>query len=312
MARRASNMTYPPPDVRQAKPFTRLPESLRHTGEPSPWARMTRPGKSVHSFLEGPAFDRDGFLHCVDPAYGRIFRISPDGRWDVTADYDGEPGGLAIHRDGRLFVADHRHGILAIDPVDGTVHEIVTRDGDDAFLGCGDLAFADNGDLFFSDPGRSSLSDPTGRVYVLRADGVLERLVDCVPYPNGVVTTLDDGMLLVAATRANAVWQVALGGAEARPMTGLFVQLSGGLGPDGLALDAKGGLAVAHARNGCAWLFDIRGRPRLRIECATGTSVTNLAYGGPGNRTLYILEADSGTILTCEVDLPGRSLYSHA
>ena len=35
-----------------AVPVFRLPEEYRHMGEPSAWAKMTRPGQSMHSFLE--------------------------------------------------------------------------------------------------------------------------------------------------------------------------------------------------------------------------------------------------------------------
>jgi gluconolactonase len=35
-----------------------------------------------------------------------------------------------------------------------------------------------------------------------------------------------------------------------------FIQLSGGGGPDGLAIDCEGGLAIAHPVMGAVWLFD--------------------------------------------------------
>ena len=43
-----------------AVPAFRLPENYRHMGEPSAWAKMTRPGQSMHSFLEAAFFDADG------------------------------------------------------------------------------------------------------------------------------------------------------------------------------------------------------------------------------------------------------------
>jgi hypothetical protein len=39
-------------------------------------------------------------------------------------------------------------------------------------------------------------------------------------------------------------------------MVGTWVQLSGGLGPDGLAVNADGFVAVAHGQAGRAWVFD--------------------------------------------------------
>jgi hypothetical protein len=37
------------------------------------------------------------------------------GIFDLVIEYDGEPNGLKIHRDGRIFVADHKQGILLLD-----------------------------------------------------------------------------------------------------------------------------------------------------------------------------------------------------
>ena len=38
---------------------------------------------------------------------------------------------------------------------------------------------------------------------------------------------------------------------------------------------------------------------------------TNLAFGGPDNRHLYIIESQTGTILRAELPVPGLRLYSH-
>ena len=51
----------------------------------------------------------------TDIPFGRIFRISPKGGWDLVVEYDGEPNGLKIHRDGRIFVADHKRGLMLLD-----------------------------------------------------------------------------------------------------------------------------------------------------------------------------------------------------
>ena len=54
-----------------------------------------------------------------------------------------------------------------------------------------------------------------------------------------------------------------------------------------------------------------RGEPRYRIRSCEGISVTNLAYGGTGNRSLFITESDTGTILRAEVPVAGHLMYSH-
>ena len=62
--------------------------------------------------LEGPSFDRQGNLWITDIPNGRIFRIAPDGTPTKVAEYDGEPNGLKIAKDGRIFIADHKQGLL--------------------------------------------------------------------------------------------------------------------------------------------------------------------------------------------------------
>jgi gluconolactonase len=303
-------MFAPPRDI-PTTVFTRLPDRFRRREEPNAWVRINAPGGTMHSFLEGPAFDREGNLYCVDIPYGRVFRISPAGEWTVAAEYDGEPNGLKIHRDGRILIADQAHGIVVLDPATGTTSPLLTRPNLERFLGCNDLVFAANGDLYFTDPGRSSLNNPTGRVFRLKASGELELLLDRVPYPNGIVLNLDESILYIAATHANAVWRLPLNDNRLEKRAGLFVQLSGGYGPDGLALDEKGNLAVVHSGSGSVWLFSPTGEPLGRVRSCADLLVTNLAYGGLDRRTLYIVEAESASILTAQMETPGVKMFSH-
>jgi hypothetical protein len=47
---------------------------------------------------------------------------------------------------------------------------------------------------------------------------------------------------------------------------GAFIQMSGGSGPDGLAIDENDNLAVCHVGFGAVWLFSALGEPMLRIN----------------------------------------------
>jgi gluconolactonase len=291
------------PPVVQTEIFTRLPDELRLHDRESAWTRA-RGGGPLHSFLEGPAFDRDGNLYCVDLAHGRIFRISPEGIWQVFAEYDGKPNGLKIHRDGRLFVADAAHGILSFDPMTAA-RTIVVGD----LAGPNNLAFADNGDLYFTDPEGSHLGNPVGRVLRLRTNGQLEVLMQGLAYPNGLVLSTAQDALFVALTHSLQVVRLGLHGAH---RWRCFVQLAGGLsGPDGIAMDEQGNLAVVHAGLGTVWLISPLGEPIARLRSRAGVRTTNLAYGGTDRRTLFITEAEQGVILTARLEVPGRMMFSH-
>ena len=300
----------PPEDV-ATEVFVRLPENLRIKNRRSGWA-FGKGHDFLHSFLEGPSFDRAGNLYVVDIPYGRILRVSPSVEWSVVSEYDGWPNGLKIHRDGTIFIADHRRGILRLDPVTGAVTPILEHVRREGFKGTNDLIFASNGDLYFTDQGQTGLQDASGRVFRLRTDGQVDCLLQNVPSPNGLVLSVDEKLLFVAVTRANQIWRLPLHADGTTSKVAAFITLSGGLaGPDGLAIDESGGLAVAHCGLGSVWLFDRLGEPLYRVRSCEGLSTTNLAFGGPEGKTLYITESDSGTILTARVKVTGRTMYSH-
>jgi gluconolactonase len=117
-------------------------------------------------------------------------------------------------------------------------------------------------------------------------------------------------VLYVAVTRANAIWRVPLMKDGTVAKVGTFIQLSGGGGPDGLAIDEAGNLVVAHIGLGVVWLLSARGEPMLRIESCEGTHNTNMAFGGPDRRTLFITESETGTILKADMPVPGMRMYS--
>jgi gluconolactonase len=295
----------------ESEVFAKLPDKFRRPGQDSTFALGQMPGTQMDSFLEGPSFDREGFLFCVDIPWGRVFRIDRRGNFELVIEYDGWPNGLRIHKDGRIFIADHKHGIMLLDAQSGRVEPICTDYRVEGLKGCNDLTFASTGDLYFTDQGQTGHQDPTGRVFRLRADGRLDLLIDTVPGPNGIVLSADEKKVFVAAARANSIWRMPLIG-EGVSKVSTFIQLSGGLsGPDGLALTASGGLVIAHAGLGTVWIFDELGEIKYRVRSATGLFTTNVAFGGADLRDLYITESHSGVILRARLPERGQLLYSH-
>ena len=207
-------MYFHPPEEIETEVFARLPDSLRVKDRQSGWA-FGKGDDGLHSFLEGPSFDRAGNLYLVDIPYGRILRVSPEGNWDVVTEYDGWPNGLKIHRDGRIFIADHRRGIMQLDPATGGVAPILEYFRREGFKGVNDLVFASNGDLYFTDQGQSGLQDPTGRV-LRRRDGkpalvnyrvkgstyIVDRLFAAAELRHG-----EDPQRIVRITRRDAQWR---------------------------------------------------------------------------------------------------------
>jgi gluconolactonase len=79
----------------KAEIFTSLPAKFRARRRTT-WSDANRQGAEVDSFLEGPSFDRAGNLYVVDIPFGRVFRITPRGEWELVIQYDGWPNGLKL------------------------------------------------------------------------------------------------------------------------------------------------------------------------------------------------------------------------
>jgi len=300
---------FAPPQPIGTEVFATIPPQHRRA-TPSP-ERLAAGKPHADCFIEGPSFDRDGNLWLVDIPYGRVFRVSPAGAVDCVAEYDGEPNGLKIHRDGRIFIADHKQGILLLDAASGAVTPLVTRYKGERFRGPNDLFFAKNGDLYFTDQGQSGMDAPYGRVYRLSAAGRLEVVVDGIPSPNGIVLDPAEKHIYTAVTRMNCVWQSMIVPDGSTTRTGVWVYLGGGRGPDGMAMAEDGSLAVAHPGMGAVWIFSPRGEPLYRVQSCRGDFVTNVAFGGPDRRQLFITESHTGTVLVAQVPMAGECMYSH-
>jgi gluconolactonase len=303
---------FAPPEIIETTVFTRVPDALRKTERTSSFFDG-RPFAETHSFLEGPSFDREGHLYCVDLAWGRIFRVAPDGTFTVAAEYDGAPNGLRIHRDGRIFVADRARGLMMVERDSRAVRCMVEGPAGQRFFGLNDLIFAKNGDLYFTDQGETGIENPVGSVYCLRNDGRLDKVLGDIPGPNGLAFNADDSVLYLNVSRLNQVWILPFA-RDGRPKkVSVFLQLSGSSGgPDGIAVDEQGGVAVAHSGLGTVWVFNRAGEPLYRVKSCAGARTTNIAYGGDDGRTLFITESQTGSILQARLPVAGQRLYSHS
>jgi gluconolactonase len=296
----------------EVRTFASLPAKFRKKRR-SAWSDPNRAGAALDCFLEGPSFDRQGNLWCVDIPFGRIFKVNTKGEWDLAVQYDGWPNGLKIHKDGRIFVCDYRRGLMLLDPRRGKIEPLLETAFSEGFKGLNDLHFADNGDLYFTDQGQSGIADPSGRVWRLRGpgknEGELQRLVQNAPSPNGITLNAKNTQLLVAITRSQQIWRLPLMPGGTPSKTGVAIQLSGGhAGPDGIEMDAEDGLAVCHLGVG-VWRFDANCLPtNLAHAGKKHRLMTNLAFKG---KTLYITDSLNGEIVTAEMPVAGKKMFSH-
>lgn len=298
-----------PPQVRQAEVHTRLPERFRRTGVRSAWADANRGGQPTDSFLEGPVFDGQGNLYVTDIPFGRVFRVDARGEWELVAEWEGEPNGAKFLDERELIVTDYRNGLMAVDVRSGAVRPFLERRNSERFKGVNDLVFDSQGNLYFTDQGQTGLHDPTGRLYRLRREGRLDLLLDNVPSPNGVALSPDERVLYLGVTRANQVWRVPLLDDGSVAKVGAFFTSHGPSGPDGLAVDEAGRVVVANPGLGLCWVLNARAEPEAVLKSSTGTSLTNVAFGGPLRKTLFCTESVTGTVLRAELENAGLPIH---
>ncbi|KAI0161793.1 putative lactonase drp35 [Hypoxylon sp. FL1284] len=300
-------MFYLDPPVRlSAQPYSTIPEEWS-SPRPSEWANNILGGKAIGSFLEGPCFDQAGNLYVVDIPFGRIFRISPDKKWSLLAEYDGWPNGLKCTPEGRILVADHCLGLVEISST-GKAEVLVSGYRGERFRGLNDLTLGPDGWVYFTNQGQSGLQEQSGCIYRWhQASGALERLLSNIPSPNGLVLSADGKSMFIAVTRSNTIWRAPFVSDGGFSKVGVFLNLSGGGGPDGIAIDAEGGLIVAQPGPGVL-RFDSSGVLTHFVQLPKGSSPSNIAFANHDTPQMVITDSASGTIFTVGIPFAGYGM----
>src|SRR5690606_19451899 len=145
---------------------------------------------------------------------------------------------------GRVFVAEKRVGIVAIDPRSGDVTRIVDMHRTERLRGTNDLVFDDAGGLYFTEPYGSGVPEPNGRVLYLPADGSgLRVLEDSMAFPNVIVLSPDVSAVHGGEYgRKRSISVPSLAPSAPSAPTSALSRPDGCIGPDGIAFDERGNL----------------------------------------------------------------------
>jgi|GEM_PF-44536 len=262
---------------------------------------FTEPGLFTRG-IEGPACDREGNLYAVSFGdKGKIGRVSTAGvaeSW-ITLPEGSTGNGIRFNRDGDMFVADYTgHNVLRIDPATKEV-EVFAHEPD--MHQPNDLAIAADGTLYASDP---DWKNGNGALWRITPDGTVSRLADGKGTTNGIEVSPDGTKLYVAESRQRRVLSYDLG-PEGIANEHVLVSFEDH-GLDGMRCDVDGNLYVT--RHGAGEIIKVSPDGAiLRTIALPGAMPSNLCFGGPDGRTVYVTEVENRQVLQFRADRPGLS-----
>ena len=229
-----------------------------------------------------------GVLWWVDIEGRRIHRFDPVTRADTSFETATMVGAVALRAGGGL-VAALADGVWTVDPESGAA---------DLFVGLGEPPDVRSNDAKCDPAGRFLVgtmafdNSPIGSLYSVEADGSVRRLLDSLSIANGMAWTADGGTLYYIDSPLRRVdafdYDLATGAISGRRPYLVFDDRVPK--PDGMSIDAEGGLWIAFWDAGQIRRYG----PDRELDVVVrvpATQVTSCAFGGPDLRDLYITSA---------------------
>jgi sugar lactone lactonase YvrE len=253
------------------------------------------------TLAESPVWDaRRRSLLWVDIEAGQVHRYRPETGGDHAVAVGVPVGAVALRRGGGLILAAGR-GFALLDERTGSLEwRWAAARGDRMNDGKCDPA-----GRFLAGTLTRAQTPGAAALYRLAADGRVTTLIEHVTLSNGMGWSPDGTSFYFADTPLERVdvmdYDVATGAvADRRP----FADLRDVPGrPDGMTVDADGGVWVAMARGGAVRRYAPDGRLDHVVELPV-PKVTSVAFGGPDLADLYVTTSRAGMSQADLADLP--------
>ncbi len=271
---------------------------------------------SEGSFTEGGALAGDGSILFSDIG-NRIMRFDPaKGTVTVYREPSGRANGLIFDPKGRLIAAEGANTgggrRVSITEPDGSVRTLADGYRGKRFNSPNDVAVDRQGRVYVSDP-RYVGDDPREldfeAVFRIDPDGAVHRLETTAIKPNGLAVSPDGSTLYVAdngsARRVLLALDLDAAGNVSRPR--VLHDFEAGRGIDGMTVTTDGRVvatAGAGAKGG-VYVFSPEGKPLGFIPVPE--SPTNVEFGGPDRKTLYITAGKS--LYRVKTTMTGHQLW---
>lgn len=278
---------------------------------------------------EGPVLMPDGGFMVVEmaPDRGCVTKVNPDGSIGLVVAKTGRPNGLAMDADGHLWVAESEEPSLIKLSQDGEIEVFMTECDDEPFLFPNDLAFGPDGLLYMTDSGiliedfapNGEVRDDwatvpiDGRVYQIDVhQRTIQKVDSGIRFTNGIAFGPDD-RLYVNETVTGMIFRYTIDNGVVGPREDFGNVLvptddTAIRGPDGMKFSEDGDLYVTVVGQGDVTVLGPDGDAKLRLP-TNGNFPTNLAWGPPGSKRIYVTEDQHGTLEVIDVDVDGAPLY---
>jgi lactonase len=284
-----------------------------------PWYKVSDQGIQ----LEGPAFDEEGNLFFVEVFDGRVFKLSSDMvLTTILEKNDYSAAGLAIHNNGRLFIAglgDFETGgtVFSISP-DGDDMEVII-DESHGYLP-DDLVFDDQGGFYFTDFRGNSSEPDGGMLYVSPDFNDITPVLPNLSIGNGVALNTEQDIVWVSELSAGRLHRVLLASPGEIAPFGTSVPYHFYGTPDSMRTDIDGNVYVAMYGQARVLVFNRNGLPIGQIllpkrDEGHNLRSTSMAFK-PGTNELYVFTNDwdggeGSQIFKTNGFAKGTPLYSH-
>lgn len=265
---------------------------------------VARPLTRPHEFtpgIEGPACDAAGNIFAVNfEQQGTIGRVSPNGTGEVFVELpQGSVGnGIRFDREGNFYVADYvQHNVLKVDVRTRKVTVLAHHAG---MHQPNDLAIDADGTLYASDP---DWSKGGGQLWRIDRDGTVTKLAGDLGTTNGIEVSPDGRTLYVNESQQLNVWAFTINADRTLSNRRLLKKFDD-FGFDGMRCDVAGNLYITRYGKGTVVKLSPAGEV-LREIVLPGRRPSNLCFGGPDGRTVYVTEVEFARLVSFRVDEPG-------